>query len=174
VIVGTFTDAPLIEARRVALGDAAVNLTTATAGAGIDRISVSGEPITFRNTLDSFTRAMLLTLPLALVLAFLIAALAMRSAKYALVSVAPILLVVAWLYGYMYLVGYTITMVTATIAAISIGIGIDFATHFTVRFRDSSPDPGGPSLQYRPPPEGPDHVASPILYSLNTDARTPT
>jgi predicted RND superfamily exporter protein len=79
---------------------------------------------------------MLLSLPLALVLALLIVGLMLRSVKYALVSVTPILLVVAWLYGYMYLVGYTINMVTATIAAISIGIGIDFATHFTVRFRE--------------------------------------
>jgi predicted RND superfamily exporter protein len=36
----------------------------------------------------------------------------------------------------MYLVDYTINPVTATIAAISIGVGIDFATHFTVRFRE--------------------------------------
>jgi predicted RND superfamily exporter protein len=136
VTIGTFVDGPFIEAAKVALDETATNLRTATAGADIDLISVSGEPITFRNTLDSFTRSMLLSLPLALVLALLIASLMLRSVKYALVSVAPILLVVAWLYGYMYLLGYTINMVTATIAAISIGIGIDFATHFTVRFRE--------------------------------------
>jgi predicted RND superfamily exporter protein len=136
VIIGSFTDGPLIEASKATLDEAAANLTTATAGADIEQIGVSGEPITFRNTLDSFTKSMLLSLPLALVLAFLIVAFMLRSVKYALVSVTPILLVVAWLYGYMYLAGYTINLVTATIAAISIGIGIDFATHFTVRFRE--------------------------------------
>ena len=57
-----------------------------------------------------------------------------RSGRYALISMVPILLVVAWIYGFMYLVGYRINMVTATIAAISIGVGVDYATHFTVRF----------------------------------------
>lgn len=136
VIIGSLTDGPLIDATRAALDDAAANLETATAGAGIDQIGVSGEPITFRNTLDAFTKSMLLSLPLALILTFLLAAFILKSIKYSLVSVTPILLVVAWVYGFMYLANYTINPVTATIAAISIGVGIDFATHFTVRFRE--------------------------------------
>ncbi len=136
VIIGSLTDGPLIDATRVALDDAAANLEIATAGVGIDEIGVSGEPITFRNTLDAFTKSMLLSLPLALLLTFLLAAFILKSIKYSLVSVTPILLVVAWVYGFMYLADYTINPVTATIAAISIGVGIDFATHFTVRFRE--------------------------------------
>ena len=136
VLIGTLTDGPRIDAARAALEDAAAGLRTATAGASIDRIAVSGDPITFRNTLDAFTKSMLISLPLALLLTFLIVAFMLRSAKYALASVTPILLVVAWLYGFMYLADYTINPVTATIAAISIGVGIDFATHFTVRFRE--------------------------------------
>ncbi|MFB3099499.1 MAG: MMPL family transporter, partial [Acidimicrobiia bacterium] len=136
VLIGTLTDGPRIDAARAALEDAAVNLRTATAGVDIVRIEVSGEPITFRNTLDAFTTSMLVSLPLALVLTFLIVAFFLRSVKYALVSVVPVLLVVAWLYGFMFLAGYTINPVTATIAAISIGIGIDYATHFIVRFRE--------------------------------------
>jgi predicted RND superfamily exporter protein len=136
VTIGSFTDRPLIEDAKAALDDAAANLTSATAGAGVDLISVSGEPFTFTTQLEAFTNSMLLSLPLALVLALLIVGLGLRSVKYSLVSVTPILLVVAWLYGYMYLVDYTINMVTATIAAISVGIGIDYATHFTVRFRE--------------------------------------
>jgi predicted RND superfamily exporter protein len=134
--IGSLTDGPLIDATKVALDDAAANLQTATAGAGLDLVGVSGEPITFRNTLDAFTKSMLLSLPLALILTFLLAAFILRSMKYSLVSVTPILLVVAWVYGFMYLADYTINPVTATIAAISIGVGIDFATHFTARFRE--------------------------------------
>jgi predicted RND superfamily exporter protein len=136
VLIGSLTDGPLIDASQVALNDAAANLTTATAGTDIDLISVSGEPITFRNTLDAFTKSMLISLPLALLLTFLIVAWMLKSVKYSLVSVTPILLVVAWVYGFMYLANYTINPVTATIAAISIGVGIDFATHFTVRFKE--------------------------------------
>jgi predicted RND superfamily exporter protein len=135
VVIGSLTDGELIGAAQSALDDAAANLETTTAAAGLVTVSASGEPITFRNTLDAFTQSMLLSLPLALILTFGIVALFLRSWKYSVVSVVPILLVVALVYGFMYLVDYTINPVTATIAAISIGVGIDFATHFTVRFR---------------------------------------
>ena len=60
----------------------------------------------------------------------------MRSIKYGLAAVIPILLVVGWVYGFMYLADYKINVVTATIAAIAVGVGIDYATHFTMRFRE--------------------------------------
>ncbi len=136
VVIGSFIDGPLIDASRAALEEAAENLRSVTSDVGVTRIGVSGEPLTVRNTLDAFTRSMLLSLPLALVLTFVIVALIIRSVKYSLVSVTPILLVVAWIYGFMNIADYTINPVTATIAAIAIGVGIDFATHFTVRFRE--------------------------------------
>ena len=36
----------------------------------------------------------------------------------------------------MYLGGYSLNLVTATIGAISIGVGIDFSIHITQRFRE--------------------------------------
>jgi predicted RND superfamily exporter protein len=36
----------------------------------------------------------------------------------------------------MELAGYSINIVTATIGAVSIGIGIDFAIHYTMRYRE--------------------------------------
>jgi predicted RND superfamily exporter protein len=70
------------------------------------------------------------------VITFLLAWIVMRSVRYAFISMVPIGLVVLWIYGFMYVAGYTINVITATIAAIAIGVGIDFATHFTVRFRE--------------------------------------
>ena len=45
-------------------------------------------------------------------------------------------MVAAWLYAFMYFFGYQLNMVTSTVGAISIGIGIDYAIHFTMRFRE--------------------------------------
>lgn len=45
-------------------------------------------------------------------------------------------LVAAWLYGIMYLAGFNLNFVTATIGAVSIGVGIDYSVHMTVRFRE--------------------------------------
>ena len=77
---------------------------------------------------------MLLALPIALIACLAVATLFMRSLRYALISIIPIVLVVVWLFGIMYLAGYSINVVTAIIGAVSIGIGIDFSTHFVMRF----------------------------------------
>ena len=60
----------------------------------------------------------------------------MRSLKYAVVTVIPIGLVVAWLYGIMSVAGFALNFVTAMIGAISIGVGIDYSIHMTERFRE--------------------------------------
>ena len=133
--VPSFTDEPLILGARADLEAGAEELRSRM-GDQATTIGVSGEPITNQDTLQAFIDSMLISLPLAVLLAILIASLVMRSVRYAAISIVPILLVVAWVYGFMYLTDLTINVITATIAAIAIGVGIDFATHFTVRFRE--------------------------------------
>jgi predicted RND superfamily exporter protein len=68
----------------------------------------------------------------------------MRSVSFAFVTTLPVGLVVSWLYAFMYLTGYSLNFVTATIAAVSIGVGIDYSIHMTQRFRQElsrHPDP---------------------------------
>ena len=99
-------------------------------------IQFTGSPIIRQESLDAVSRALQVSLPIAVVLCLAIVWLFMRSLKYAVVSIIPILIVVAWLYGFMYLGGFAINLVTATIGAVSIGIGIDYSIHFTMRYRD--------------------------------------
>lgn len=131
--VGSFTDPAVILPVEEALVSAAATFeaeaTNATARA-------SGEVLVQHHAMDAFTRSMLVSLPLALVLAFLITALMLRSIRFAIVSVLPIGLVVIGVYAFMATFGYSVNVVTATIAAISVGVGIDFSTHFTARFRE--------------------------------------
>jgi predicted RND superfamily exporter protein len=51
------------------------------------------------------------------------------------VTVIPIGLVVSWLYAFMYLAGFHLNFVTATIGAVSVGVGIDYSIHVAQRFR---------------------------------------
>jgi predicted RND superfamily exporter protein len=149
VSVATFTDEDIILTAREALDDAAAALEAQLAGTTAE-IRVSGSAITGQDSLDAFTEAMLISLPVAIVLTSVLVFVALffvfrgfgrrmasilkRSTRYALISMVPILLVVAWVYGFMYLVGYEINVITATIAAIAVGVGVDYATHFTMRF----------------------------------------
>ena len=54
----------------------------------------------------------------------------------ALLTTAPIILVVIWLYGLIAILGYGLNMVTLAIATISLGVGIDYVIHIIERFRE--------------------------------------
>lgn len=131
--VGSFTDGSVIvpvwdtlEAEAIVLEQTAPGLTA----------SVSGEVLTQYEGMNSFTSSMLTSLPLALLITLLIAGVILRSVRFAIVSVIPIGFVVAGIYAFMAVAGFTVNVVTATIAAIAVGVGIDFSTHFTARFRE--------------------------------------
>ncbi len=98
--------------------------------------SVSGSVITLQTRVDAITDAMVISVPLAALLCMIAAAFVMRSPLLAAVSIVPIGLVIVWLLGFMKLFDYNLNVVTATITAISVGVGIDFSIHYTLRFRE--------------------------------------
>jgi predicted RND superfamily exporter protein len=131
--VGSFTDGEVIVPVREAMQEAADQYESSADGV---TALVSGEVIAQYVSMDSFTRSMLVSLPLAALLTFILASVMLRSIRYALVAVVPIGLVVIGVYAFMATFGYTVNVVTATIAAIAVGVGIDFSTHFTARYRE--------------------------------------
>ena len=96
---------------------------------------VTGSPFTRESTLHAATKALNISLPVAVAACLILLAVWMRSVRLAVAAVIPMGLVVSWLYAFMYLAGFHLNFVTATIAAVSIGLGIDYSIHVTVRFR---------------------------------------
>ncbi len=86
-------------------------------------------------TLDAVTNSLTNSIIIAVIICFIILLIAFRSVKYTIVTIIPIVLVAVWLNAFMYLAGFHLNAVTATIAAISIGVGIDYSVHMTARFR---------------------------------------
>ena len=117
-------------------------------------VELTGGPFVRQESLDATSRALNVSLPIAVVLCALIAATFLRSVRYGLASVIPILMTVAWLYAFMQLTGYAINLVTATIAAVSVGIGIDFAIHYVSRFREELTRQGNRLIAVRKAGEG--------------------
>lgn len=103
--------------------------------AGVTTYGLTGSAYIRLEQFDAIAHAMTNSLALAVVgvLALLLAV--FRSGRYAIVTLIPVLLVAAWLYGFMYAAGYYLNILTATIAAIAIGTGVDYSIHFTERFR---------------------------------------
>ena len=102
----------------------------------ISFVGLTGSPFTREATLQATTRALNVSLPVAVAACLILLAFWMRSVTLAVVTIIPIGLVVSWLYAFMYIAGYSLNFVTATIAAVSIGVGIDYSIHMTQRFRE--------------------------------------
>lgn len=102
----------------------------------LSKVGLTGSPFTREAQLSASTRTLYTSLPIAVVAATILLLVSMKSIRYALVTVVPIGLVVAWLYGVMYVAGFALNFVTAMIGAISIGVGIDYSIHMTQRFRE--------------------------------------
>jgi len=102
----------------------------------ISFVGLTGSPFTREATLQATTKALNVSLPVAVAACLILLASWMRSVTLAVVTIIPIGLVVSWLYAFMYVAGYSLNFVTATIAAVSIGVGIDYSIHMTQRFRE--------------------------------------
>ena len=59
-----------------------------------------------------------------------------RALSFAVITTFPILVVVVWLYGLIAAAGYGLNMVTVAIAAMSLGVGIDYVIHVVERYRE--------------------------------------
>jgi len=64
----------------------------------------------------------------------------------ATVTTGPILVVIIWLYAMISLAGYGLNMVTVAIAAMSLGVGIDYVIHFIERYREEREEGSTPDV----------------------------
>ncbi len=99
-------------------------------------VMLTGKPITRFIASDKMQSEMQSSLFLGSLFVLITLSIGFRSVKQALVSLTPILLVVVWLYGLIYAFGYSLNIVTVTIATISLGVGIDYCIHVTERYRE--------------------------------------
>ena len=99
-------------------------------------VMLTGKPIIRFVASDKMQSEMQSSLFLGSVFVLITLSIGFRSVKQAMISLTPILLVVIWLYGLIYALGYSLNIVTVTIATISLGVGIDYCIHVTERYRE--------------------------------------
>lgn len=96
---------------------------------------ITGSPFVREAQTSAATDSLRLSIPVAAIGALILLLVTTRSVFYSLVTVFPLLLIVVWLYAIMYFFGFGLNFVTATIGAVSIGVGLDFSIHMTERFK---------------------------------------
>lgn len=101
-----------------------------------DKVHLTGMLVLYNNMLQSLFRSQILTLGAVFVGITLMFLMLFRSLKIALIAITPNVLAAGMVLGGMGLMGIPLDIMTVTIAAITIGIGVDDTIHYVHRFRD--------------------------------------
>lgn len=100
-----------------------------------DEFEVTGMLVLYNNMLQSLYRSQILTIAAVFVAILLMFIVLFQSLKLALIGIIPNILAACLVLGGMGLFGIPLDMMTITIAAISIGIGVDNTIHYVHRFK---------------------------------------
>jgi len=96
--------------------------------------------VLYNNMLQSLFESQILTLGLVLLVIMLMFLVLFRSFKLAFIGIIPNILAAMSVLGLMGWLGIPLDMMTTTIAAISVGIGVDNTIHYMHRFKTSYPE----------------------------------
>jgi len=97
---------------------------------------LTGVPFVEELGLNALHQSLTQSLAISFLLCFLVMALALRSARWGLIGLFPMILVTGLLLGTVSLLKLELNAATAIVAAISIGLGVDYAIHLIQRFRE--------------------------------------
>jgi predicted RND superfamily exporter protein len=104
-------------------------------GLNAQDVRVTGIALLFNGMLEQLLDSQLSTASGVIIATFVMFALLLRSMKLAAIGLAPNILAALMILGFMGMFGIPLDMMTITIAAIVIGIGVDDAIHYLHRYK---------------------------------------
>jgi len=105
-----------------------------------EQVHLTGMLVLYNNMLQSLYESQILTLGMVLLVIMLMFLVLFRSLKLALIGIVPNILAALCVLGLMGWMGIPLDMMTITIAAISVGIGVDNTIHYIHRFKSRFPE----------------------------------
>jgi hypothetical protein len=104
-----------------------------------EQVNVTGILVLYNNVLQSLYESQILTLGVVMLAIMLMFLLLFRSLKIAIICIIPNAIAAAFVLGIMGWLGIPLDIMTITIAAISVGIGVDNTIHYMHRFKREFP-----------------------------------
>lgn len=101
-----------------------------------EQLRLAGALVLYNNVLQSLFSSQIMTLGLVFAAITLMLAVLFSSLRFALIGIIPTLLTASTILGLMGWLGIPLDIMTITIAAITIGIGVDDTIHYLHRYRE--------------------------------------
>ncbi len=134
--VNSKTDQDMTEATRIIRGHVKENMNNYL-NLNIDgEPAVGGEPVIISDIVNGISSNMIRTTILAFLLCLIVLIIVFRSPILGGIALLPMLLTVSWEFGTLRALGWSLDVLTMSISALIIGIGIDYAIHVIHRFRE--------------------------------------
>lgn len=109
-------------------------------GGALDKATATGGPLVNQVILDEISssqaQSLLITFLISLGILTAIFLITKRAMMLGLVTLLPLVFVIAWTLGGMYFFDIPLNVVTVTISAITVGLGIDYGVHISSRFME--------------------------------------
>ena len=107
-------------------------------------VRITGQPVLMTTVMDALTSGRVEMSLLGLVMIFILLLVIYRDLIKALLPVLPMLVVIGWMGGVMYLGGLKYTPLTATLGALVLGVGSEYAILMMERFYEELNNVGDP------------------------------
>ncbi len=107
-----------------------------------ERVRLTGISVLYNNVLQSLFRSQILTLGTVFVAILLMLVVLFRSIKLAIIGTLPNIFTALFILGVMGVFRIPLDIMTITIAAITIGIGVDYAIHYIHRYKKEYAESG--------------------------------
>ena len=107
-----------------------------------EQVNFTGMLVLYNNMLQSLFHSQIATIGVVFVAIMLMILVLFRSLKIAIISILPNMLAASVVLGGMGLTGIPLDMMTITIAAITVGVGVDQAIQYFYRFRQEFAETG--------------------------------
>lgn len=113
-------------------------------GMQIEKVSLTGSTILMAVIIDSINTSQItslaITIAVSLIVLTIIFFIEERSMFLGFVATLPVVLCVIWITGTMYIIGIPLNVMTITIGALTVGLGITYGIHITHRFIEDVKD----------------------------------
>ncbi|QMU61009.1 MAG: MMPL family transporter [Gammaproteobacteria bacterium] len=107
-----------------------------------ESVRLTGISVLYNNVLQSLFKSQILTLGTVFVAILIMLIVLFRSVKLAIIGTLPNIFTALFILGCMGVFGIPLDIMTITIAAITIGIGVDYAIHYIHRYKKEYAESG--------------------------------
>jgi len=97
-------------------------------------ITITGQSVVEQEMLNSMTSDRLMITLISIALVFIVLLIIYRNPLKTIIAILPIIFIVGWSGGIMYLLGFDYTPLTSTIGALIVGIGTEFTILISMRY----------------------------------------